>query len=92
MLKIRGTYHLLLHLAVLQRYLFILQLVFPRGHDAVVLLWSADLVLLLGGGCSAVWEQRFIYFEQGLLVIDEEIKQVALISRGEVADFDSVLG
>ena len=37
-------------------------------------------------------EERFIYLKEGLLVVDEQVEQVALVSHGEVGEFHSVFG
>ena len=37
-------------------------------------------------------EQGLVNLEQGPLVVDEEIQDVALVLAGEVADLDTVLG
>ena len=42
--------------------------------------------------CRSVREQGLVNLEQGPLVVDEEIQDVALVLAGEVADLDTVLG
>jgi hypothetical protein len=47
----------------------------------------------LGAGLDRgpVGEERFVYLEEGLLVVDEEVEQVALVAHGEVAQLYSAL-
>jgi hypothetical protein len=47
----------------------------------------------LGAGLDRgpVGEERFVYLEEGLLVVDEEVEEVALIAHGEVAQLHSAL-
>ncbi len=49
-------------------------------------------VLTAGLDGGPVREERFVYLKEGLLVVDEEVEQVALVSHGEVAEFHSVFG
>lgn len=42
------------------------------------------------GGCS-MWEERFIDLEERLLVVDEEVKQIALVAHSEVGQLHTVL-
>jgi hypothetical protein len=39
-----------------------------------------------------MWEERLIDLQEGLLVVDEEIEQVALVPVGKVSDLDPILG
>ena len=47
----------------------------------------------LGAGLDrgSVREERLVYLEEGLLVVDEEVEQVALVAHGEVAQLHSAL-
>ena len=47
----------------------------------------------LGAGLDRgpVREERFVYLEEGLLVVDEEVEEVALVAHGEVAQLHSAL-
>jgi hypothetical protein len=47
----------------------------------------------LGAGLDRgpVGEERFVYLEEGLLVVDEEVEEVALVAHGEVAQLHSAL-
>jgi hypothetical protein len=47
----------------------------------------------LGAGLDRgpVGEECFVYLEEGLLVVDEEVEEVALVAHGEVAQLHSAL-
>ena len=73
------------NLAVTQRYLPL--------FIGVALHPPARMGVGLGAGLDRgpVGEERFVYLEEGLLVVDEEVEEVALVAHGEVAQLHSAL-
>jgi hypothetical protein len=73
------------NLAVTQRYLPL--------FIGVGLHPPARMGVGLGAGLDRgpVGEERFVYLEEGLLVVDEEVEEVALVAHGEVAQLHSAL-
>ena len=74
------------NLAVTQRYLPLLIRIILHPH-------AARMGVGLGAGLDRgpVGEERFVYLEEGLLVVDEEVEEVALVAHGEVAQLHSAL-
>jgi len=73
------------NLAVTQSYLPLL--------IRIILHPPARMGVGLGPGldCGPVGEERFVYLEEGLLVVDEEVEEIALVAHGEVAQLHSAL-
>ena len=47
---------------------------------------------LLSLRCGPMWEQSLVNLEQGALIINEQIKNMALVLAREIADLHTVLG
>ena len=41
--------------------------------------------------CGPMWEESFVNLEQGALIVNEQIKDMALVLAREIADLDTVL-
>jgi hypothetical protein len=79
------------HLSKLVRYLTISQRnlsLFIRLHPTI----HPVRVLAAWLDSSPVGEECLVYLEECLLVVDEEVEQVALVSDREVGQLDAVLG